>query len=54
MAVNTNLFDLTGKVALLTGASADLKGVAVFLASPTSAYATGQAIAVCGGARMWR
>ena len=32
----------------------DLKGIAVFLAGPGSAYITGQAIAVCGGTHMWR
>lgn len=36
------------------GESDDLKGIAVFLASPASAYITGQAIAVCGGTHMWR
>ena len=36
------------------GESADLKGIAVFLASPASSYVTGQAIAVCGGTHMWR
>jgi NAD(P)-dependent dehydrogenase (short-subunit alcohol dehydrogenase family) len=35
------------------GEASDLKGVAVFLASDASAYVTGQAITVCGGARMW-
>ena len=36
------------------GESDDLKGIAVFLAAPASAYITGQAIAVCGGTHMWR
>ena len=36
------------------GEAEDLKGIAVFLASPASAYVTGQAIAVCGGTHMWR
>ena len=36
------------------GESDDLKGIAVFLAAPASAYVTGQAIAVCGGTHMWR
>ncbi len=36
------------------GEKEDLKGIAVFLASPASAYITGQAIAVCGGTHMWR
>lgn len=31
----------------------DLKGLAVFLASPASAYITGQAMTVCGGGYMW-
>ena len=36
------------------GEADDLKGIAVFLASPASSYITGQAIAVCGGTHMWR
>lgn len=36
------------------GDADDLKGIAVFLASPASAYITGQAVAVCGGTHMWR
>ncbi len=36
------------------GEAQDLKGVAVFLASEASAYVTGQALTVCGGAYMWR
>lgn len=35
------------------GEAEDLKGLAVFLASDASAYITGQAMTVCGGARMW-
>jgi len=35
------------------GESDDLKGVAVFLASESSSYVTGQALTVCGGANMW-
>ena len=35
------------------GESEDLKGVAVFLASDASAFMTGQALTVCGGANMW-
>ena len=31
----------------------DLKGLAVFLASPASGYITGQAMTVCGGSYMW-
>ena len=36
------------------GEAEDLKGVAVFLASDASAYVTGQALTLCGGAYMWR
>lgn len=36
------------------GEAEDLKGIAVFLASSASAYITGQALTVCGGAHMWR
>ena len=36
------------------GEPEDLKGLAVFLASDASAYITGQALTVCGGAYMWR
>ena len=36
------------------GEADDLKGITVFLASPASAYITGQAMAVCGGTHMWR
>jgi len=35
------------------GASDDIRGVAVFLASPASAYLTGQVIVVDGGATVW-
>jgi NAD(P)-dependent dehydrogenase (short-subunit alcohol dehydrogenase family) len=35
------------------GESDDLKGVAVFLASESGSYVTGQALTVCGGANMW-
>ena len=35
------------------GEAEDLKGLAVFLASDASSYITGQAMTVCGGARMW-
>jgi NAD(P)-dependent dehydrogenase (short-subunit alcohol dehydrogenase family) len=35
------------------GEAEDLKGLAVFLASNASAYITGQALTVCGGAHMW-
>lgn len=35
------------------GEASDLKGLAVFLASDASAYITGQAMTVCGGANMW-
>lgn len=31
----------------------DVKGLAVFLASPASGYITGQAMTVCGGSFMW-
>lgn len=35
------------------GEAEDLKGLAVFLGSGSSAYVTGQALTVCGGANMW-
>ena len=35
------------------GEADDLKGLAVFLASESSSYITGQALTVCGGAHMW-
>jgi NAD(P)-dependent dehydrogenase (short-subunit alcohol dehydrogenase family) len=35
------------------GEADDLKGIAVFLASDASAYVTGQALTICGGANMW-
>jgi NAD(P)-dependent dehydrogenase (short-subunit alcohol dehydrogenase family) len=35
------------------GEANDLKGLAVFLASDSSSYITGQALTVCGGANMW-
>ncbi len=35
------------------GESEDLKGLAVFLASDSSSYITGQALTVCGGSHMW-
>ena len=35
------------------GEADDLKGLAVFLGSDASAYVTGQALTVCGGANMW-
>lgn len=35
------------------GEADDLKGLAVFLASGSSAYVTGQALTICGGANMW-
>ena len=35
------------------GESEDLKGVAVWLASDSSSYITGQALTVCGGSHMW-
>ena len=35
------------------GEADDLKGLAVFLASGSSAYITGQALTVCGGSNMW-
>ena len=35
------------------GEAEDLKGLAVFLASDSSSYVTGQALTVCGGSNMW-
>jgi len=35
------------------GEAEDLKGLAVFLGSDASAYITGQALTICGGANMW-
>jgi NAD(P)-dependent dehydrogenase (short-subunit alcohol dehydrogenase family) len=35
------------------GEADDLGGLAVFLASDSSAYITGQALTVCGGSNMW-
>jgi len=35
------------------GESDDFKGIAVYVASDASAYVTGQALTVCGGAHMW-
>ena len=35
------------------GEADDLQGLAVYLASDTSAYMTGQALTVCGGQSMW-
>ena len=47
--MSKSLFDLSGKVAIVTGSTRDIGGIAVFLASDAAAFITGQTIVADGG-----